>query len=488
MAAGLGVDVSAAVLLRGLALATTVVVARKLSPADYGAVSLALSVYGVSDMLTNPPLGVAVVRRPELDDRTIDVAWTLSVLRAAVFGIGIWAAAPLLARLWHGGAETASHLRLLSLAPLTSALSNMHVVRWQRALRFGRSMLLDNSRLLATSLSSLLLLILRGDAAALIQGILIGNLAYVGLSWLVVSPRPRVAFSSATARELTQVSRWLMAHSILVYLSVTVDNLFVSRAFGLASLGAYALAWRVVNTFMTLLTRSIGKMLLPTYRNFGEDAVLLRRTVLAALYPSGAVGALASGLVLLSASDIFLLVAGHGNFPGAATAARALTPFVLSRILNNVLSPLYQGVGSPRTLALLSVLNLTLMFPMMYAGSVLGGVAGVAVAVSLASVAVTATLMFLVSRRFGIELREQLRAVVLPLVALVPGLFLGHWLLASLPGAALRLGSTAVVLFLSFVAVWETSRRTLNGVPSLVLPLVRGLKGLRARPALADDS
>lgn len=484
LATGLTVDLLSAVVLRGLALATTVVVARTLAPASYGAVSLALAVYGVSDMLTNPALGVAVLRQQELDDRTIDVAWTLSLLRSLALGLALFLAAPLLARIWKGDAETASYLELLSLAPVTGALGNMHAVRLQRALRFGRAMLLDNLRLLATSLVSLGLLLATKRAGSLVLGIVVGNLVYVVISWAVIRPLPRLAFSASTARELSRVSRWLMVHSVFVYLCVTIDNLYVGRTLGLAALGAYALAWRIVNTFMTLLTRAIAKMLVPAYQKLGSDLVQLRRAVLSALFPSAAVGALASGLVFLCAQDIFLVLGGKGSFPGAATVAAALTPYVYTRILNNVLSPLYQGVGSPRTLAMLSATNLTLLLPTIPLGAMLFGATGVALAVSAVSVLVTTLLVSLVRARFGIPLLAQLKAILLPLLLVTPAALVGHYGSQSAAHAGVRLGVAALVTSVLFAAAWEGARLLVRDLPSLVRPIL----ALVQRQRVAKDS
>jgi O-antigen/teichoic acid export membrane protein len=476
MAAGLGVDLAAAVVLRGLSLATTVLVARALREADYGAVSLALAIYGVSDMLTNPALGIAIIRRPELDVHTVDVAWTLSLLRAALLGAGIYVAAPLLATAWHGASETVGYLRILSLAPLSSAISNLHAIRLQRSLRFGSSMLLDNARLVAGSLTSLVLLLITRSAQALVTGIVVGNCVHSLLSWIVIQPRPRLAFSKQTLRELTEVSRWLMIHGVLVYLGQTIDNLYVGHALGLAALGAYALAWRLVNTFMTLFTRAIAKMLVPAYRDVSSDAAELARMVRSTLYPSAAVGAWASGIVLLCASDLFALVAGKHNYLGAASIARALTPFVYTRIINNVLGPLYQGVGEPRTLTLLSTLNVFLLVPALVLGAHLLGVVGVAAAMSAVTVCVSAILVVLVSRRFQLALGDQLKAALLPVVAATPAVLVGALVTATLRGAPARLlvGVTAVSLV--FVATWELLRRLFPSAPSIVGPVVTFLR------------
>jgi PST family polysaccharide transporter len=178
---------------------------------------------------------------------------------------------------------------------------------------------------------------------------------------------------------------------------------------------------------------------------------------------------------------LFALVAGKGNYVAAAAVARGLTPFVYMRILNNVLAPLYQGVGEPRTLTMLSVLQMLLLAPALVLGAKLGGVVGVACAVSAVMVAVSGVLVLLVSRRFEVALSEQLKAVLLPVVSAAPAVVVGHLLLplAVLPAARLALGAAVVTAL--FFGAWELIHHASAKVPSLVGPLAR-LFWKRLRP------
>src|SRR2546426_696852 len=81
----------------GLQLVVLAVLARLVSPADFGVVSAALVVIGFSAIVSQLGLGPALVQRPDLEPRHVDTAFTASVLFGLALGGVLWAVAPAVA-------------------------------------------------------------------------------------------------------------------------------------------------------------------------------------------------------------------------------------------------------------------------------------------------------------------------------------------------------------------------------------------------------
>src|SRR6266478_5375947 len=106
--------------LQVLALATTLLVARILVPADYGVMALAGFWIGMAGMLAEMGLGSAIIQFHDLDKREIDtcfwITMTLAIGCCAALSLG----APAIAR-WFAVPRLADVLPLLSLVmPLTA--------------------------------------------------------------------------------------------------------------------------------------------------------------------------------------------------------------------------------------------------------------------------------------------------------------------------------------------------------------------------------
>src|SRR5947209_13875463 len=81
-----------ALLLVGLVLA------RLLTPADFGLAAAALMVIGFSAIFSEFGIGPAVVQRPELRTEHLRTGFTLSLLLGVLLGAALWAAAPAISR------------------------------------------------------------------------------------------------------------------------------------------------------------------------------------------------------------------------------------------------------------------------------------------------------------------------------------------------------------------------------------------------------
>src|SRR5215217_2776119 len=73
------------------------ILARLMTPLEFGVVAAAMIVIGFSEIVTRLGLGPAVVQREKLDRRHLGTAFTASLLFSVVIGALIWIFAPLIA-------------------------------------------------------------------------------------------------------------------------------------------------------------------------------------------------------------------------------------------------------------------------------------------------------------------------------------------------------------------------------------------------------
>jgi teichuronic acid exporter len=96
-----------------LQLAILAVLARLLAPADFGVVSAALVVIGLSSIFSQLGLGPALVQRPELEDRHTDSAFVASIAFGVGLGALVWIVAP----------HAATFFRIADVKPVLHALA-----------------------------------------------------------------------------------------------------------------------------------------------------------------------------------------------------------------------------------------------------------------------------------------------------------------------------------------------------------------------------
>ncbi len=123
---------------RGVVFVATLVLARLLTPDEFGVVAFSLAVMNYFDAVTDLGLGAALVYRSDArEQRIASTAFWIGFLGAAGMALLLWFLAPLFAS-FGPGQETVWLLRVLSLQFPLSALGKVHEYRIRASLDFKK--------------------------------------------------------------------------------------------------------------------------------------------------------------------------------------------------------------------------------------------------------------------------------------------------------------------------------------------------------------
>jgi len=419
-------------------LVTMAILARLLTPADFGLVGFATLVIAHLSVLQNMGLGPAVIQRRDDVEDAAQTVFIVNVALGAVFtGITI-AAAPLVASFFREPLVTPI-LRVLAFSFVLEALGSMHTVVLQKTLAFRRKLIPDLGRAGVQGVVAI------GAAAtgfgvwALVWGQLAGLLAYVALSWAVVPWRPTYRFHRKLLRPLGRFG----IPSVLTDLEYAVwsnlDYIVVGRLLGDAALGVYTIAYRLPELLVQSVWRILARAIFPVFSRIQDDLEALRHGFLATVrYTQVVIVPLCVGLFLTAEPAIDVV---FGDQWGAAVPVlRVMAVFTLIGSIGVNVGDVYKAIGRPDILAKLSLVEIAVMVPALILGAE-HGLVGVAWA--HAAVATLDTVLRLTVARFVLGIDPRRVAAQLK-----PGLGAGLVLFAA-AGLALRatagLGNLAVL-------------------------------------------
>jgi len=169
---------------QGIAVLRTLVLARLLTPEDFGLVGLVVLTQFAGLMLTDFGVESALIQRAELPQRFMHTAWTLMLMRAVFLFLLLQLIAPWIAAVFHRpDAEN-----LLRLGALTFPLVSLPVVSevlLLRELRYRSRVLLDACRIISGTVFAIALALWLGNAWALLMGLLLGQTVTMIWVWFL---------------------------------------------------------------------------------------------------------------------------------------------------------------------------------------------------------------------------------------------------------------------------------------------------------------
>lgn len=397
---GIGWKVASTAGLQLSRAVTALLLARLLSPHDYGVAGMVLVASGLVLVFADLAFGSALIQRErltELDRSTI--FWT-NVAGGTLFTlVGVALAGPI-ASFYHQP-DVKPLFMAFSVTFLVTALSATHSALLTREMNFRSLELRQLLSYLVGAVVGITLAVRGAGAWAIVaQQIAIAGASTVLLS--VFAPwRPRLAFSLASLRSMAGFSGRLFVSRILFYLNRNVDNILVGRYLGSAALGFYTLAYNVMLLPFNQIASPIQDVLYPAFARMQDDPERIGRgwlrvnRVVAAISMPALVG------LVIVAPD-FVPVALGARWRPAVPVVQILCWVGLLQSLQRMNSSILAARDRTHALLRYSVVVLAVSVAA-FVGGLHWGVVGVAAAYAISSTLVEPYYTFLTLEAIGMS-------------------------------------------------------------------------------------
>lgn len=308
---GIGVNVVAAVATNAMRLGALIALGRLLEPKDFGVVAVAVAIMALLSVVKDVGVGSALVQRAEIDDGHVRAAFAISMGLATVLGVGLAAAAPLIAGLYHMP-EATGVLRAMAAVFVINAVSSVSTTLCVRALEFKRIALIDFTGYTIGTGLSIACAVLGMGPWALVVGYLVEACLSSALYLYVRPPAVGWPIERDKARDLLGFGVGEMISQIASAIATQGDNLVVGRTLGREALGFYARAYDLVQFPAKVFTAVVGKALFPAFSRLQSDPVRLGRAYLRTLFANTLVLLPASMVLIVLAPEVVAILLGPG--------------------------------------------------------------------------------------------------------------------------------------------------------------------------------
>jgi O-antigen/teichoic acid export membrane protein len=289
---------------RLLGLASTVLLARLLVPADFGIVAMATSIIALIEVAAAFSFDVALIQRAHPTREHYDTAWTMNVLLGAACG-ALMAALAYPSALFYNEPRLTGVVLVLAAAWFVQNVENIGVVDFRREMNFAKEFRFLATKRATTFVLTIALALALRNYWALVASTLFGRLAGVAVSFYLSAYRPR--WSLSARRDLLSFSKWLPVTSALSFVQARLSHFFIGRLKGPTDLGVYTIAAEFASLAATEIVAPINRAVLPGFARMLGDRTQMRRgfldvtaAIAALAFPAGAgIAVVAEPLVLV---------------------------------------------------------------------------------------------------------------------------------------------------------------------------------------------
>lgn len=340
---------------RLLVLVATAILARLLTPADFGLVALALSIIALLEGVSNLGLSQAlVIQKDDVVYERAETVFASSVALGLLLSIVMVALSPVLASFFDEP-ELAPIAAVLGGTFFLRSLGITHYALAQRGLDFRVRTIAEVADVVVRGGVGIGLALSGFGAWSLVLGYLAGTLALDVAIWTLVKWRPKLRPSRADLGGLLRFGGTLSAVDVTAAMIANVDYLFIGRVLGPTALGLYTLAFRLPTLVIANMANVAGRVLFPAFAAYGDRG--FQSAFLASVRYIWLISLpLAVGIALL-AEPLVLTVFGD-QWTGAATPMRIIAIYSFAVTVGIPAGTAYKASGRAGVLLVLAVVRL----------------------------------------------------------------------------------------------------------------------------------
>ncbi len=321
-------------LSRFMGIASMAVIARLLTPEDFGVVAVTSTLVGLMESFTDLGVDIALIRHPAPQRKHYDTAWTFNIIVHAFSAVMI-ALTGFFASNFYSDPHYETVLYVMSAVMVINAFGNVGCIDFRRNLTYHKDFQFNLIIQLLGVLSTLVFAFLLRSYWALVLGMLVRSIAKIPLSYMMHPYRPRL--SLAASQEMFNFSLWIMIRSVAMFLTNKADRLILAAYFNSTILGLYAIASDLATMAVFELLNPIGRALFPVLATKKNDPVWLEENI-KKIFNITATVAMATGVGLAAIAEPVLTLIYGSKYIEAA-------PILVLLALLNVLIGFNQPIG-----------------------------------------------------------------------------------------------------------------------------------------------
>jgi len=438
-------NVIAEFVVQAVRLGGFVLLARALSPGQFGVFRVLLVVSMLATLTNNSGLTDALVQRKEITAAHETTAWWLSMLLALGAALILYVTAPLIAAAMDMPGLTGG-ARLLCLPILLDATTVVPSARLRRRLNFSALAVADVLGEVAFILVAILVLSRAMPAWSLPAGLAARISLRAVVVWIADPHLPRGFPTTQAARDFARFSTAAWGSGIVYIFSSNSDYLLVGRLLGSSALGFYGMAWDLLRFVPDRLHRVAGRVTFPAFCQLQDDHEALARAYLDFFDYIARVVLPIAACAAIAAPEILHTIYGP-QWIAAALPMRLLAPGLALCGLRLGIGSVYYSKNRPALDMFLHGVRLTLLV-IAVVGLAPWGLFGVSLGMSAVEGVVSVAGQALACALIGLSLRDlatsgipALRLTVLCALATVAGRTVAS--LAGADGAIVLIAAAA---------------------------------------------
>ena len=394
-----------------LGLLFSAVLARILTPEDYGIVAVTVVFTTFFSLLSDLGLGAGIIQNKELDQEDIGHIFAFS-LRLALVLAGAFALFSIPMSYFYGNPVYVPVGILLAVSLFFNTMNVVPNALLLKQKEFKSVALRIFCACIVSGIAGIVLALIGLKFYALVAQSII-NSAFI-FGWNYLSTRPPIArrVRRESLDRIRSYSGFLFGFNLINYFARNTDNLLIGKVMGPAQLGHYDKAYKLMLYPVNNLTHVITPVLHPILSEHQTNKEYIYDKYRQVVKVLSLLGAFITPFCWFACSEIIRIMYGQ-QWLAAIPCLQWMSLAMWAQMILSSAGSIFQSVGDTKRLFLSGSINAVLVVAFIIAGLLEGSITAVARNVALAyNIQFVATFYILVHLSLGLRCRDFLKGLL----------------------------------------------------------------------------
>lgn len=264
--------------VQGVQFILQIILARLLTPSDYGITGLIIVFINVANVFVQSGLGSALIQKKNTSEEDYSSVFYLNILIALIM-IGIlFITAPTISSFYQMDILIPV-LRAQSLMLLFNAFNVVQNAVLQKNMQFKKLFYASLGAITISGIIGILFAYLGAGVWALVFQQLINALVTSIILWIVVKWRPKRVFKLENVRNLFKFGSRLLCSGLIDTLYNNIYPLIIGKVYSQEDLGYYNRGYQIPSVLVNNLNGSIQGVLFPAFAEYQDNHPRLKQLV-----------------------------------------------------------------------------------------------------------------------------------------------------------------------------------------------------------------
>lgn len=462
---------------RLLGLVSTVILARILTPEDFGVVAVVTALVAITDAFFDFGFDLALIKKQDAAREDFDSIWTLRLLKTVIFGAVVAIASPFIAD-YSGSPEVMLVGLVVAASIALKGLENIGTVTYQKELEFNNVFKYKVYPRVLGVITTIGLAIALESYWAIAFGILANSVYTIAFSYTLNPFRPRFRLSGF--EHLWNFSKWVIVTNMSRQTFNALDRFLLSGWVSKEQLGYFAVGGNLASILTVELLTPVGSALMPGFAKLQSEPERLRAAFIQAMSVFIGLVTPAGIGVYLAAPELVKIILGS-QWLDAIAIVSLFALFYLFFSCSEILSDFMAMVGLIRQSAMVNVGRTAVFLATVYFAFTQGGIEGIIILKIGLAIAEVLALYLICARFLKLSPSSVVSMVWRPLLAVgcmvvtvnyVSGLAYSYTALELLA----KVGVGALVYALVSLTLWMVAQKP-KGMETMAIELLMNRLG-----------